>query len=420
VSPLRLAWLNLARHRAATVLVLFSLGLTVACAGMLLRTARLAETRFGTLVHAGDALVAAKGGALDALLGALNLEGPYPRFIPMRLFATLVNEAWHEAGNQSHASSIVPAVFCGKHAGRQGVYRVLGTTPGLMSMPRPAPAMTLLSGAWPVQNAGAVIGADVARRERLSLGDTIRVAHWSADNMPAPGTSGGLRPRRFRVAGVLAPMDNAWDQLILTNLVQAENMMAEALPVAGEMTAWGSLVLHYLIVHANPGGLDSLTALVDQKTVAQVVPVRETRASLERITGTGRKIGVVVALLALLLAMAALAAVMLGRFEGLSRQTAVLEGMGWRRSALRTLLAWEGLLLGLGAVLIGGLLDAALFPLLRILLAGAVPNPDIVMSTVWESAPVWAAALGTMIGASLASSLFLFRGRAQERLRGLG
>jgi predicted lysophospholipase L1 biosynthesis ABC-type transport system permease subunit len=118
--------------------------------------------------------------------------------------------------------------------------------------------------------------------------------------------------------------------------------------------------------------------------------------------------------------MAARAAVLRGRFEGLSRQTAVLEGMGWRRSALRTLLAWEGLLLGLGAVLIGGLLDAALFPLLRILLAGAVPNPDIVISTVWESAPVWAAALGTMIGASLASSLFLFRGRAQERLRGLG
>jgi hypothetical protein len=39
--------------------------------------------------------------------------------------------------------------------------------------------------------------------------------------------------------------------------------------------------------------------LIDQKTGAQVVPVRETLASLERITGTGRIGGGVGALLAL-------------------------------------------------------------------------------------------------------------------------
>ena len=105
MNILRLAWLNLARHRAATALAVLALGLTVACAGMLLRTARLAESRFATLAHAGDALIAAKGGATDALLGALNTEGPYPRFIPLRLFATLVNETWYTAGGRPHARS---------------------------------------------------------------------------------------------------------------------------------------------------------------------------------------------------------------------------------------------------------------------------------------------------------------------------
>lgn len=428
MTTFRLAWLNLARHRAATGLAVLALGLTVACAGMLWRTARLADARFATVAHAGDALIAAKGGALDAVLGALNVEGPYPRFIPMRLFATLVNEALYAAGKPAYASSVIPFVYAGKLVGsssgvdddvREDGTRVAGTIEAILDMPAPTPDLELAQGEWPDLRAGVVLGSAVAQCRKLSVGDTVRIAHWTSDSMPLPAHS-GLAPRRFLVSGILAPTGTAWDRLAFTNLVQAEHLLSEGLKVAGARTAWNSYVLHYIFVHAHPGGLDSLSAEIDQATVTQIVPVEETLASLARLTSTGRRIAMAMAALALSLALITLAALMLGRFEGLARQTAVLEAMGWRRRELRRLLLWEGLLLGVGAAALGGALDALLFPLLRDALGTAVPGPDVVTSAVWTSAPVWAAAVMVTSAASLASSWFLFRGRAQERLRGLG
>lgn len=437
MTPFRLAWLNLSRHRAATALAVLALGLTVACAGLLWRTARLADARFASVAHAGDALIAAKGGSLDAVLGALNAEGPYPRFIPMRLFATLVNEAWYATGKPAHASSVIPWVYAGTLTGTPDVgaartaeaspqddnaagnVRVVGTIEAILDMPAPSPGLALAHGEWPDLRAGVVLGAAVAQRRRLAVGDTVRVAHWTSDTMPTPARS-GLAPRRFLVAGVLAPTGTAWDRLAFTNLVQAERLIDEGLGVAGARTAWNSYVLHYIFVHAHPGSLDSLSAQIDQATVTQIIPVAPTLASLQRLTASGRRIAAALASLALSLALITWAALMLGRFEGLARQAAVLEAMGWQRRELHRLLLWEGLLLGVAAAALGGALDALLFPLLRDALGTAVPRPEVVASAVWTSAPVWAAAVGVTVAASLASSLLLFRGRAQERLRGLG
>lgn len=422
MSIIRLAWLNLVRHRTATALAVVALGLTVACTGILLRTARLADSRFATVAHAGDALIAAKGSATDAVLGALNAEGPYPRFIPLRLFATLVNEAWYAAGRTAHASSVVPLVYVGKMgAGAGGLdgYRVAGTTEGFFTMPSPAPRPVFATGGWTREEAGVVLGHAVARRERLGIGDPVAVAHWSADSMPSPARS-GLTPRVFRVSGILAPTGTAWDRLVFTNLVQAQSLLEEALPVAGQKTVWDSFVLHYVIVHAVPGGADSLGAMIDQQTVTQIVPVAETLEALRRLTATGRQVAAMMGLLSVILALITLSALMLGRFEGMTRQMTFLEATGWRQAELRRLLFWEGLMLGGAAVAVGGALDALAFPLVKAMLGTALPDSGPVPSTVWMSAPVWVVTVTATVCAAQAASWLVFRGRAQERLRGLG
>lgn len=467
MSVLRLAWLNLVRHRTATALAVVALALTVACAGMLLRTARLADARFATVAHAGDALIAAKGGATDAVLGALNAEGPYPRFIPLGLFATMVNEAWYTAGRTAHASSVVPLVYAGKIVGKTGArarvpevvsapetgssgrggeedegnaragagsdagrfsrfgelsgdqYRVAGTIEAFFAMPSPAPRLAYAAGGWTEEEAGVVIGDAVARRERLAVGDAVAVAHWTTDNMPSPAES-GLRPRVFSVSGILAPTGTAWDRLVFTNLVQAQSLLEEALPVAGQKTVWNSYVLHYLIMHAVPGKADSLGAMIDQQTVTQVVPVAETREALRRLTATGRQVAAMMGLLSVILALITLSALMLGRFEGMTRQMTLLEATGWGKAELRRLVFWEGLMLGVAAVALGGALDALAFPLVRTLLGAALPDSGLVSSTVWMSAPVWAVTVAVTVCAAQGASWLVFRGRAQERLRALG
>src|SRR5690606_404055 len=120
MSPFRLAWLNLARNPAASLLAAVSLAVAVACAGLLLRAWSAAESRFASIVRTGDALVGAKADPVDMLLGALNLEGPYPGFIPLR-FATLLDKQWLEKDLSVH---VTPLVFCGHYRGR----RVIGTT----------------------------------------------------------------------------------------------------------------------------------------------------------------------------------------------------------------------------------------------------------------------------------------------------
>lgn len=419
MTSLRLAWLNLVRHRAATLLAVFAIALTIACAGILLRLSRLADQRFSGIAVAGDALIAAKGSSIDAMLGLHNAEGPYPRFIPMRLFATLVDEAWYAAGNRAHASSVIPFLYCGRYESgiRPGrAHRVLGTIGAFFDMPEPAPGLAFAEGEWTDRASDIVLGANVARREGLRVGDTLRVEHWVSDDMP----KGVLRPRYFKVSGILEPMGNAWDGVLFAHLLRAQEMVEEGLAVAGQQTQWKGFVLNYVLLHAQPGKLDSLGAMIDQQTVTQVVPLAETRASLLRIAGTGRSVGLAVALVALFLAATTLLAVMLGRFEGLSRQFAVLEAMGWRRAELRGLLAWEGALLGAAAVVLGIALDAACFPVIRGMLSGVLPGADVAEAGILASAPVWVAGFLLTLAATQATALFLFRGRAQERLRGLG
>lgn len=411
MNPLQLAWLNLVRHKTATSLVLISLAITVACAGVLLRTWKLAEARFDTMVHAGDALVAAKGNPVESLLGAMNLEGPYPGFIPARLYGTLVNEAWIAERENFRARSVVPLVFCGKYRD----YRVIGTSSAFLEQPEPAPDIALAAGAWPEIHAGVILGADIAKSGKLSLGDSVEIVPWTADSVPVDAPPA----RRMEVSGVLAPMGNAWDRAVFTNLAQSRKLVSGGLAEAGERTHWKGFVLHYVLLHIDPPALKHFEELIDRATVAQLVPYRKTLASLENLTATGRAAGLAVSMLALLLAAAALMAVMLGRFDGLSRQMAVLEAMGFRRRELMSILAWEGVILGMGATILGGILDATLFPLLQGFLADALPGREIAVSRVWESRTVWLAAVLILPAASMASALFIFRGHAMQRLRSL-
>src|SRR4051812_11418281 len=89
MTPLRLARLSLTRHLFATAITVAAIGLSVACGGILLRLYLLSESRFEALGRAGDAIVGAKAGGIEILLGSANGEGAYPDYLPYKLFETL-------------------------------------------------------------------------------------------------------------------------------------------------------------------------------------------------------------------------------------------------------------------------------------------------------------------------------------------
>lgn len=393
----RLAWLDLTRHRSMTVLALLALGMTIGAAGLLFRLGRLAQGRFRTMVPAGEALVGAKSGPVEMLLGCMNLEGPYPGFIPIRLYGTLMNQgkvgfADAEVNTRLHRC-IVPMVYCGRLHG----YRMLGTNESFLNQPEPGPKVVLAQGEWAHREANVVLGAEVARRERLGIGDEVEVAAWTAE-VPedAVDPAHGKEPSyRLKVTGILAPMGNAWDRALFTNLGESKTILAAGL--AKDKTIWGADVLHYLIVYLVPDGLPPLRSLIDERTVAQVVSVPEARASLERLTGTGRMMGSMVMMVVLVLGGLSITGLMIGRSEAKLKQLAILTAMGFRAKELLALVLWEGALLGSGALASGGILDATLFPMLRGAFANSLPSPWDAPSHPWQSWPVWLAALAAIL-----------------------
>lgn len=403
MNALRLAWLDFTRHRAATLVVLCSLALSVGCAGVLFRARQASAARFARIVPAQGALVGAKAGPVEMLLDCLNLEGPYPEFIPYRLYQTLVN--WKPAFHEG----IVPFLICGKAAGG----RVMGTTEAFLRQGEWGMPVSLAQGRWAAGEGEAVMGAAAAARAGLRPGGEVAVDPWVSDDPAAQS----VVPRRLRVTGVLHKRGDAWDDAVFTNLAEAQRMIEAATP--GGTRDPERYVIHYMLIYLKPGGFPYLRGLVDRRTVAQAVSVPEARSALEALTGSGRSAGDVS--LALILAMGGLsmAGILIARFEAKARSLAVLKALGYERASIRALLLWEGLLLGASACALGAALDALLFPWLRARMGTALPPAAVFPCPIWRSLPVWLAGFAAALAASMVHVLRAERADPRDSLQAI-
>ena len=198
MKPLRLAWLNLVRRKGATAIALVAIALSVACGGVLLRLYLLSSSRFDTLARGGDAIVGAKAGGIEILLNALNLEGPYPDFLPYVLYESLKSKkAVHFEDNAQvdteFTDQVIPILFFAKYK----EFRVIATNEDFLKRVRPEDSPLLLKGRWASGAGEVVLGSRIARVEGLKVGDALTLQPWS-------GATGGFgrcrRKSRRRVA----------------------------------------------------------------------------------------------------------------------------------------------------------------------------------------------------------------------------
>lgn len=389
MTSFRLALLNLLRRKVPSLIAVFAIAISVACSGVLYRTNLVLADRFSALGQAGEALVGAKAGGIEILLGALDGEGAYPGFLPYSLFQSLrTSSTVHfEDGIESrpkYIREIIPFVYFG----RAGQFRIVGTDESFIHRTVPRDSLSFQSGGWATGPQEAVVGARVAQAENLRPGDTITADSWT-------GNSGSGRRMFLRVTGVLQETRSAWDRMIFSNLPTAQAALAQA--DLGDQSIWGASVLNYFLVYLEPGGFPALASLVNRRTVGQAVLVSEEQTKLQELTGTGRKLGLAVTALILVLGTLSVTAMLITRFEAMSLQLAVLRAIGYKKRGLGGWLLWEGFLLGLCACLLGALLDAVTFPLLREMLGSTLPPPEIVGSSVWQSYPIWISALAATV-----------------------
>lgn len=385
MTSLKLALLNLVRRPIPSIIAVVSIAIAVACSGILLRLNRLSEDRFASIGRGGEALVGAKAGGIEILLGALNGEGDYPGYLPMKLFESLKagQTVSFEDGAKSQPSfikQIIPLIYFAK----ADDFRVAGTDETFFHRFDAADTPEFADGHWAAEAGEAVIGSVVAAEKGLRVGDSVAVQAWTGQLHSDVSVS-------LKVTGVLRPTSTAWDRQIYTSLYTAKQTLGSV--DLSQRSIWGADVLNYFLVSLHPGGFESLSSLVNRRTVGQAVLVSEQKARLETLTGTGSKIGVFVTVLILALAGLSVASMLITRFEAMSLQLAVLRAIGYRKSRIGAWLVWEGFLLGLAACVFGALLDFAGFPLMRGLLGDAVPSSGIVSSSLFESVPIWLTAI---------------------------
>ena len=416
MTSFRLALLNLLRHRMPTVITVLSTAIAIACSGILLRLNLLSESRFSAMGAGGDAIVGAKAGGIEILLGALNAEGKYPGYLPMKLFESLRAEQTvkFEDGAQAKPNfikSVIPIVVFG-HFNENWV---VGTDETFMFRPRSEDSPKLHDGSWAADANQVVVGSRVAAKSGLKVGDTLRYTPWLASSSI---TAEGVL-QELKVTGVLEPTHSSWDRELFTNLTTAQAALAspELRPTLNRESIWGNQVLSYFLVYLEPNGFSGLEALINRRTVGQAVLVTEQRERLADLTGTGKNLGIFVTVLILLLSGLSVSAMLITRFEAMSPQLAVLRAIGYKKKQLGAWLLWEGFLLGVGACLIGAVLDAAGFPLMRAALGSALPSSEIVQSSIFFSAPIWITAIAFTILSVLVPLWRVYRQDVHAALR---
>ncbi|MGZ3771037.1 MAG: ABC transporter permease [Bdellovibrio sp.] len=412
MNSFELSWLYLRRHLFATSVTIVALALAIASITLLLKLELLSHSRFNTLAQQGDAIVGAKSGNLDILLGALNFEGNIPAYLPQNLYESLKSKlninfedrtSFKESFNVVH---ITPLLIFGKYKN----FTLVGTEDSFLTWPSSETSPQLGEGQFPVNSEEAMIGSNVAESESLKIGDNIFV-HSRLANSSLEGSAFPLK-----VVGILKPTGKIWDKGIYTSLATAQNAVART---PGYQTIWGPHVLSYFILNIKPGGENALFSLINQRTVSQLVMVEKEKQHLEELTGSNQSLQLLIAGTLLLLSTLTVLAVFFTRMEARSLELAVLRALGYSRRRLTGLLLVEGLWMGLASIFFASLIEALMSPIILSTAGSQLPTATSQNWPWWMILITGLFALLAIVIASLPPLVRLYKQDVHSALRNI-
>lgn len=412
MTSFELALKSFSRYRFATVITVLAIALSVGASGILYRVYRTSELRFQSLALGADALVGAKSGGVEMVLGALGGEGPYPDFIPSNLVATLQADLALHFPDANRVEppklrTVTPLLIFAKF----DRFRVVGTDKSFLSSRSSQTPYSLAVGRWIEQAGEVVVGSEVAKRKKLTVGDSIEVSPWFGGN-PLSSVS------TLRIAGVLSQTYGEWDLTVFSNIDDAQATLERYAPLTQRRSIWGSKVYHYAMVNLDMNHFLGLQTLINQRSVAQVVRVEAALDQLRNIGGVGRALGLLITGFVLTLGGLAVLSTLASRFETLAPQIAVLRAIGYRKVELVSWFLWEAFFLVGSGLIFGALIDALLFPYFLLLIKQAVGTELSTIVGLSESLPIWIAAVCATLFSVVIPAVRLTRQSAHDALRG--
>ncbi len=207
--------------------------------------------------------------------------------------------------------------------------RIVGTTPEFVAFY----GATLASGQLPAAPMDALVGAAVAARTGLKVGDSFVGAHGLGD----AGIDHNSYP--YRVSGLLKPTGRVIDQTVVT-LLESVWLVHEGHAASAEKEATFAL-----IQLKSPIAMATLPRLINQQTGLQAaVPAMESA----RLLISFDWVALIIKAFAVVLVVAAMASLLGALLQSLARQApelALLRAMGASRTQLSALMLGESLVL---------------------------------------------------------------------------
>jgi putative ABC transport system permease protein len=387
MTLLGIAWRNIRQRLLTSSLTALSLALGVALVVATLVTAGIVRQAFNSGAGLGyNMIVGAKGSPLQLVLNSVYLISRpieniawdfYEEFLPA--------EARADGRPGRYAGSVSTAVPICMGDYFRG-YRVVGTnaayfdrlTYGANQPFTFARGRNFADGEF----FGGVLGADVASRLRLGVGDTFSPTHGADD---------GLEHDPFTVVGILGRTDTPVDRGVYVNMEGFFLQEGHAKPVAGgassapaaaamadggrpPLPAEAREVTAILVETASLPGLPpelmamGLRQAINEGRDGQAAePVREIRQLLDLFVRPLELLLLLVTALVVVVSAIGILVSMIGSSLERSRDVAIMRALGARRShVLLTVLIEAVLLAGVGGLVgwaLGHLLVAAIGPL---------------------------------------------------------
>lgn len=348
MNATKLALASVRRKPLGWAFHLLSLALGVAVVVALLAIDDGLDQRFTRDLGGIDLVVGAKGSPLQVILSSVfQLDAPTGN-IPVSVLARLKRNML--------VKDAVP-VSLGDNIGG---YRIVGTSADYGRLYD----AQLAGGRWWRQPLEAVLGADVAREEKLKVGDMFVGEHGLA--------RGGERHEHspYRVVGVLAPTGAVIDRLALTdtasvwkvheheNAEHAAAVAAETVEHDGPDTypAVGQEVTSVLVRYRSAMGALMIPRLLkNEANIQTAVPAVE-MMRLNSLLGTGSSVLRGFGIGLLILSAIGFFVALLSAVQERQRELALLRALGGGPGLLLRLVLIEALMLGL----VGGVLGLAI------------------------------------------------------------
>jgi putative ABC transport system permease protein len=360
---IRLAWRYLWSSPLTTALNLLLLTLGLAAVTFVLRASAQVEAGLRRDLAGIDLVVGAKGSPMQIMLaGVFHLDSPTGN-IPLATLELLKQ--------QPLVAQAVPLSLGDSFHG----YRIAGTTPEYIDLYGGRIAQGV---AWakPMQ---AVLGAEVAQKAGLKVGDHFAGSHGLADG------GGAHDDHQFEIVGVLAASGSVLDRLVLTDIASVWEVHGDPHDAHDADDEKREITLA-LVRYRSPLAAVMLPRWVNaQDGLQSAAPALET-ARLMRMVGAGTEVlrgfGVVLLLAAGLSVWVALLHAVRARQGDL----AMLRMLGAPAGRVAALIALEALLLAGLATVLGLAAGHGLVVLLERLLA---ERQSLRLGTLGFSAAEW-------------------------------